>query len=86
MPLFLYKKYTEGFALQHILFYLCAPEIYEIFVYKLTETMEYVRYENYILHGQITTQLLGLIMRKVIVISGYCFYMNPNRVKFSNLY
>ena len=38
------KKYAEGYALQHcLLFEIYTTEVYEIFVYKHTEKIEYVK-------------------------------------------
>ena len=38
------KQYVEDFTLKHLLlFEICAREIYEIFIYKYSETMEYVK-------------------------------------------
>ena len=51
-----WKYYAECFLLlQHLVFELCAPEIYETLFYKHTETIEYVKkqptfYEEYKFH------------------------------------
>ena len=38
------RKYVEDFTLKHyLLFEICAREIYEKFVYKYSETIEYVK-------------------------------------------
>ena len=59
----------ENFSLKHLLlFEICAHEIFEKFVYKHSEAIEYVRnlatfLEIYKLHRQITREFLGLRMR-----------------------
>ena len=41
---FIWKKYVEDFTLKHLLlFEICAREIYEKFVYKQSDTIEYVK-------------------------------------------
>ena len=41
---FIWKQYIEDFTLKHLLlFEICAREIYEKFVYKHSETIEYVK-------------------------------------------
>ena len=56
--------------IHHLLFELPTPKIYEMFVYKHTETIEYVKKqptfkEKYKLHEWITWELLGLRMGNV---------------------
>ena len=59
----------EGFTLKHLLlFEIRSREIREKFVYKHSQTIEYVKNyptfeEIYKLHGQITRESLGLRMR-----------------------
>ena len=44
MFVFIRKQYVEDFTLKHLLlFEICAREIYEKFVYKYSETIEYVK-------------------------------------------
>ena len=41
---FIWKQYVEDFTLKHLwIFEICAREIYEKFVYKHSETIEYVK-------------------------------------------
>ena len=80
-----YIKSIPKVSHYNIYFFTYAHPRYMKYLFTNIQKQWNVTYENYILHGQITTQFLGLRMRKV-VISGYCFYMNPNKVKLSNLY
>ena len=67
--IFIWKQYVEDFTLKHLLlFEICTHEICEKFVYKHSETIEYVKnlptfWEINKLHGQITWEFLGLRMQ-----------------------
>ena len=64
---------------QHVLFELCAPEIYEIFVYKHTETIEYAK--NSLPFKKIQTSRINnsrILRIKNAKRLGYCFYINRN--------
>ena len=61
-----WKWYAEDVTLKHLLhFQICTSEICKMFVYKHSETIEYVKTELtsteiYKLHRQITREFLGL--------------------------
>ena len=67
--IFVRKQYVENFTLKHLLlFEICVRKVYEKFVYKHSETIEYVKNQltflkNCKLHGQITREFLGLKLR-----------------------
>ena len=66
--IFIWKYHVEDFRLKHfLLFEICAHEIWEKFVYKHSETINYVKNyptfsEIFKLHGQIPQEFLGLKM------------------------
>ena len=69
--IFIWKYHVEDFRLKHLLlFEICAHEIWEKFVYKHSETINYVKNyptfsEIFKLHGQIPQEFLGLKMRNL---------------------
>ena len=76
---FIWRQYVEYFILKHlVLFELCAREMYEKFVYKHSETIEYVKTLNAFLRNLQTLQANNsrILRIKNAKFSGYCFYMN----------
>ena len=70
------KIIVEDFILKHLLLSeICALEIFEKFVYKLSETIESTFQENYKLRGVNNSIILRIKNAKF---SGHCFYMNTN--------
>ena len=75
------KQYNEDFTIKHLLLSeICAREIYEKFVYKHSETIEYVKKFAYFLRNLQTlrTNNSRIPRIKTAKFSWYCFYMNTN--------
>ena len=76
----LYKKqYHTGCTLQHLsIFEICAHQICEMFVYKHTETIEYVKKQP--LRKIQTLRVINsrILMIQNVKCSGYQFYKNTN--------
>ena len=64
----------------YLLFEIYAPDIYEMFIYKYTETIVYVIKVDYFLRKIQTSRVYkSRIFRiKYTIFSGYCFYMSLN--------
>ena len=75
------KQCVEGFTFKHLLlFETCAREIYEKFVYKHLQTVEYVKKLAFFLRNLQTSWANNsrILRIKNAKFSGYCFYMNTN--------
>ena len=78
---FMSKQYNEDFTIKHLLLSeICAREIYEKFVYKHSETIEYVKKFAYFLRNLQTLRTNNSRIPRIknAKFSGYCFYMNTN--------
>ena len=76
---FRWRQYVEYFILKYLLlFEICAREIYEKFVYKHSETIEYVKTLPDLLRNLQTLQANNsrILRIKNVKFLGYCFYMN----------
>ena len=86
--IFIWKYHVEDFRLKHLLlFEICAHEIWEKFVYKHSETINYVKNyptfsEIFKLHGQIPQEFLGL---KCEIYRVFVLYEHEHIVRFSNM-
>ena len=75
----MFMTYRRFQIIAVILSELCAPEIYEMLLYKPTEAIEYVKIS--LLFNK-NTNVMGNNSKihriKNVKFSGLCFYMNPN--------
>ena len=64
----------------HLFFELCAPEVYELFGYRHTETIEYFRKVAYFLRKNQTSRAENwkILRIKKMKFLGYCFYVKLN--------
>ena len=79
IQLYIKKQYNTDYALQHLsLFEICAVKIWEKFVYKLTETIEYVKNQPTFLGKIETLRVNNLTIRRIKIATFlvYYFYMN----------
>ena len=78
---FISKQYVKDFALKHLFLYeICAHEICEKFIYKHSETIEYVKNFAYLLRNLQTLRVNNsrILRIKNAKFLGYCFYMGTN--------